>query len=67
MRSENVQPVDEARAPLETAAEFGLDEREIWGAMLEVWQRMCDDPVDDPADALAGALAVRILERERRR
>ena len=66
MRSDNVQPVD-VRAPFETAADFGLDEKEIWGAMIEVWERMCSDPVDDPLDELTAALAARILERERHR
>ena len=67
MGSENVQPVEQVRTPFETAAEFGLDEREIWGAMMQVWQRMCADQVDDPRDELSAALATRILERERRR
>jgi hypothetical protein len=67
MGCHDVQATDEVRATLQTAAEFGLDEREVQDAMVETWQRVCGGHVEDPLDELAAALAARILEHERRR
>ena len=67
MRFENMQRTNEVRAALETAVEFGLDQAEVWDAMVETWERVCAGQVEDPFEELTSALASRILERERRR
>jgi len=63
MRPSNVQPMGELRVPFEAAMAFGLSEKEIWAAVIEVWNQ---GGSEDPLDEVSGALARRILERERR-
>ena len=65
MSQHQLQPMEPARATLETAIEFGLDEKEILDAVICVWQRAGVDP--DALEDLTATLAERILERERHR
>jgi hypothetical protein len=57
------QPMEQARATLETAMEFGLDEKELLDAVVTVWERGGVDP--EATEDLAATLADRILQRER--
>ncbi len=63
--SQYLKPVDQARATLETAIEFGLDEKDILDAVVSVWQRTGVDP--DALEDLSATLADRILLHERSR
>jgi hypothetical protein len=64
MSTQREQHTDQARATLETAIDFGLDQAEILDAMVCVWHDVGTD-VDAALEDLAATLAVRILERER--
>jgi hypothetical protein len=62
----NAQSLGGLRATLESALEFGLDQRTVWETMIEVCSSApLDAPVGELPDALAAALAARILEHER--
>jgi len=64
MSPQREHPTDQARATLETAVEFGLDEMEIIDAIVCVWHRAGADS-EAALEDLTATLAARILERER--
>ena len=66
MSCQNGQPVQQVRATIETALDFGLDPREACETIAEVWQsQLGDDDAAHVMDELTSALAARILEHER--
>jgi hypothetical protein len=57
--------VEQLRATFAAAAEFGLNDEEIWQVVLEVCDGVPPDaPAEDSLDELAGALANELLRRE---
>ena len=59
MRPGNVQPIGQLSATCDAAMKFGLDEKEISAAIIEVCDHAALD--DETLDQLNAALARRIL------
>jgi hypothetical protein len=64
---EDAQSVGRLGATFHAAVEFGLSDTEIWATIMAVCSRASRDlDGSDPIEELSAALAMKILEQERR-
>jgi hypothetical protein len=63
---EDEQEVGRLKATFQAAVEFGVPDKEIWAAIMDVSHRTSRDlDGSDPLEELSAALAAKILDHER--